>query len=228
MPDLFPASPASAASAIELVIFDCDGVLIDSERIFNRIFAAHLRGLGAEVDLEYMFEHFVGNSWDHCIGKITGLLGCAPPDDLKHAVWTEARTAFRDELAAIPGIAAALDRIPHPICVASNSGPEELRVNLGMVGLLSRFGDRIFSAKQVARSKPAPDVYLLAASTLGVQPSKCLVIEDSPVGVAAGVAAGMKVMGYCAHTPAHRLREAGAHPLFKDMRDLPGLISSAA
>lgn len=225
MPD--PAS-TSADSAIELVIFDCDGVLIDSERIFNRILAAHLCGLGAEVNLEYLFEHFVGHSWDHCLGKITGLLGCAPPDDLRDTVSAETKAAFRTELVAIPGIAAALDRIPYPICVASNSGPEELRVNLGMVGLLPRFGERIFSAKQVARSKPAPDVYLFAASTLGVSPSKCLVIEDSPAGVAAGVAAGMTVLGFCANTPAHRLRAAGAHPLFDDMRDLPGLIASAA
>lgn len=216
----------AAVPATELVIFDCDGVLIDSERVFNRILTAHLRGLGIDITIEYLFEHFVGHSWDHCIGKITGLLGRTPPGDLKHAVWTEANAAFRDELVAIPGITAALDRISHPICVASNSGPEELRVNLGKVGLLPRFGDRLFSAKQVARSKPAPDVYLFAASTLGVSPSKCLVIEDSPAGVAAGLAAGMKVLGFCANTPAHRLREAGAFPLFDDMRDLPGLIAS--
>jgi HAD superfamily hydrolase (TIGR01509 family) len=210
----------------ELVIFDCDGVLIDSERIFNRILAAHLNGLGAAVDLEYMFEHFVGHSWESCIRMITGLLGGPPPDRLRESVFAELKEALPRELTAIPGVADALDRIGQPVCVASNSGPEEIRANLALVGLLPRFAGRLFSAKQVARPKPAPDVYLLAASTLGIAPSDCLVIEDSPAGVTAATAAGMTVAGYAAHTPGRRLLEAGARHLFQDMRELPGLIAS--
>ena len=210
----------------ELIIFDCDGVLIDSERIFNRIFAAHLNLLGAEVDLEYMFEHFVGHSWEYCLVKITDLLGGPPPDRLRESIFAELKEALPRELTAIPGVSDALDRIRHPICVASNSGPEEIRANLAQVGLLPRFGGRLFSAKQVARPKPAPDVYLFAASTLGVAPSACLVIEDSPAGVTAAAAAGMTVAGYAAHTPGRRLREAGARHLFTDMGERPGFIAS--
>jgi HAD superfamily hydrolase (TIGR01509 family) len=217
---VFPWKP------LELVIFDCDGVLIDSERIYNRILAAHLNRLGAAVDLEYMFEHFVGHSWAYCLGRITDLLGGPPPDHLQESVFAELKVVLPRELTAIPGVSDALDRIGHPVCVASNSGPEEIRANLALVGLLSRFNGRLFSAKQVARPKPAPDVYLFAASTLGIAPSACLVIEDSPAGVTAATAAGMTVAGYSAHTPGRRLREAGAKHLLEDMRDLPGLIAS--
>jgi HAD superfamily hydrolase (TIGR01509 family) len=218
----------SASPSLELVIFDCDGVLIDSERIFNRILASHLNGLGAGVDLEYMFEHFIGHSWEHCLGKIAQLLGGPAPDGLREKVFTELKEALPRELTAIPGVSAALEGIRHPVCVASNSAPEEIRANLALVGLLPRFGDKLFSAKQVARPKPAPDVYLFAASAMGRDPRSCLVIEDSPAGVTAATAAGMIVAGYAAHTPGRRLREAGARHLFADMGELPGLIASFA
>ncbi len=219
-----PFSPPPPSSRFDLVIFDCDGVLIDSERIFNRIFAAHLNRLGAGVDLEYMFANFMGHSWEYCLARIAELLGRPAPDHLRQDIFAELALVLPRELTAIPGVADALDRIRQPVCVASNSGPEEIRANLAQVGLLPRFGERLFSARQVARAKPAPDVYLFAASTLGAAPSACLVIEDSAAGVTAAKAAGMTVAGYAANTPERRLREAGADRLYVDMRELPDLI----
>jgi HAD superfamily hydrolase (TIGR01509 family) len=128
----------------------------------------------------------------------------------------------------MPGIEDALDRLGVPFCVASSGDHEKMNITLGITGLLPRFAGRIFSVTQVARGKPAPDVYLFAARQLGAEPSACLVVEDTPPGVQAGVAAGMTVFGYCAHTPEQKLKAAGAHRTFDDLRALPGMVSGRA
>jgi HAD superfamily hydrolase (TIGR01509 family) len=211
----------------ELVIFDCDGVLVDSERITNQVFAQMLNELGLPVTLDDMFERFVGHSMPYCLEMIAELLGHAPPDGFVDNYRTRTRSALHSDLKAIPGIAEALDGIALPYCVASSGDHDKMRTTLGITGLLPRFEGKLFSVTEVARGKPAPDVFLYAASKFGVAPSACVVIEDTPTGVAAGVAAGMTVYGYAALMPAKRLQDAAAHLIFDNMANLPGLINSA-
>jgi HAD superfamily hydrolase (TIGR01509 family) len=207
-----------------LVIFDCDGVLVDSEPVANRTFAQMLREIGLDLTQEQMFENFVGYSIAHCMRRVTEMLGRPPPAGFVEELQRRTFEAFRTELRAMPGIEHALERIGVPFCVASSGDHTKMRTTLGITGLLSRFEGRIFSVTQVARGKPAPDVYLFAAEQLGAQPQSCVVVEDTPPGVKAGVAAGMTVFGYCAHTPAHKLQAAGAHLTFDEMQRLPELL----
>jgi HAD superfamily hydrolase (TIGR01509 family) len=211
-------------SAIQLVIFDCDGVLVDSEPVANRTLAQLLREIGLDLTQEQIFQNFVGYSLPHCMRVIEGMLGRPPPENFLRDLQARTFAAFKTELRAMPGIEHALDRLPVPFCVASSGDHEKMHTTLGITGLLPRFTGRIFSVTQVARGKPAPDVYLFAAQQLGAIPSACIVVEDTPPGVQAGVAAGMTVFGYCAHTPEHKLKAAGAHRMFDDMHALPDLL----
>lgn len=208
----------------ELIIFDCDGVLVDSERITNTVFCRMLNELGVPISLDDMFEQFVGRSMPQCIALITERLGRPPPDDFVPDLKRRSETALRAELKPVAGVARMLNELQVPSCVASSGEHDKIRFTLGMTHLLPHFEGRIFSVADVARPKPSPDVFLLAARTFGVDPSACAVVEDSPTGVCAGAAAGMHVFGFSAHTPRHRLSEAGAHHVFSDMRQLPGLL----
>jgi HAD superfamily hydrolase (TIGR01509 family) len=209
----------------ELVIFDCDGVLVDSELISNRLFAALLRELGLSLTLEYMFEHFVGREMQHCWAEVGRMLGREVPQEVRDDFRRRQTQALQAEVQAVRGVEAVLDSLRVPYCVASSGSHAKMATTLGATGLLPRFGERIFSATQVANGKPAPDIFLYAARCCGVEPRACAVIEDSAAGVAAGVAAGMTVFGYCAFTPASRLRAAGAHYTFDEMAKLPALLS---
>ena len=209
-----------------LVVFDCDGVLVDSELITNRIFASMLNELGIPVTLEDMFEQFVGRTMATCLEKVAGLLGRPVPGDFVERYQVRINAALKAELRPVPGIEAVLDEIKVPYCVASSGSHEKMQTTLGITGLLPRFQGRIFSATEVARGKPFPDVFLYAAAKSGVAASECAVIEDTPTGVTAGVAAGMTVYGYCALTPRQRLIEVGAHHTFDNMRDLPHLLTA--
>jgi HAD superfamily hydrolase (TIGR01509 family) len=213
-------------TATQLVIFDCDGVLVDSEPVANRTLAQMLRELGLDLTQEQIFQNFVGYSLPHCMRVIEGMLGHAPPATFLRDLQARTFAAFRSELRAMPGIEHALDRLSVPFCVASSGDHEKMRLTLGITGLFPRFDGRIFSVTQVTRGKPAPDVYLFAAGQLGAEPAACVVVEDTPPGVQAGVAAGMTVFGYCAHTPEQKLKAAGAHLTFDDMHELPQLLSS--
>ena len=208
----------------DLIIFDCDGVLVDSEPITNRVFGEMLRELGMNVTLDDMFELFVGYSMAQCLQVVSERLGKMPPADFVQNYYNRASAALEAELTAVPGIVEALDQIKLPYCVASSGAHEKMRMTLGITGLLPRFEGKMFSATEVARGKPAPDIFLYAAGKLGVPPPACLVIEDTPPGVAAGVAAGMTVYGYSAQTPAARLLAAGAHRTFNDMSELATLV----
>jgi HAD superfamily hydrolase (TIGR01509 family) len=208
----------------KLIIFDCDGVLVDSERITNQVFVDMLNALGLPVTLEDMFEQFVGRSMGQCVEKITALLGKAPPEDFLPDYRARTAAALASQLKPVPGIEAALDAIALPWCVASSGDHAKMRTTLGVTGLWPRFEGRIFSVTDVAHPKPAPDVFLHAAQRCGAALADCIVVEDTPTGVAAGVAAGMTVLGYCALTPAHRLQAAGAHHVFGNMADLPRLL----
>jgi HAD superfamily hydrolase (TIGR01509 family) len=213
-------------SGFELLIFDCDGVLVDSEMITNRVFARMLNELGISVTIEDMFERFVGRSMPQCLEIITGLLGGPVPEGFVEDYYRQSREALKRDLKAVPDIEAVLASVDLPFCVASSGTHEKMQTTLGVTGLLPYFRGKIYSVTEVARSKPFPDVYLYAARQQGARPEDCAVIEDTPTGVSAGVAAGMTVFGYCALMPKHRLIEAGAHHTFERMRDLPELLGS--
>jgi HAD superfamily hydrolase (TIGR01509 family) len=214
-------------NGIRLAVFDCDGVLVDSELITNRVFVGLLNELGIPITLEDMFEKFVGRSMAYCWDLVAGMLRHPVPPQLVEEYRRRTTAALEAQLKAVDGIEEsldALDRLRIPYCVASSGSHDKMQTTLGVTGLLPRFEGRIFSATEVANGKPAPDVFLYAASKCGVAPSACCVIEDSPTGVTAGVAAGMTVYGYCAFTPAQRLVDAGAHYTFSSMWQLPELL----
>jgi HAD superfamily hydrolase (TIGR01509 family) len=212
----------------ELLIFDCDGVLVDSELITNRVFAGMLNELGIRVSIDDMFERFVGRSMPQCLEIISGLLGRPVPEGFVADYHTRSAAALREELKAVPDIELVLATVGLPFCVASSGTHEKMQTTLGITGLLAQFSGRMYSVTEVARSKPFPDVFLYAARQQGVAPAACAVIEDTPTGVHAGVAAGMTVFGYCALTPRAKLIEAGAHHTFERMRDLPQLLARTA
>jgi HAD superfamily hydrolase (TIGR01509 family) len=211
----------------ELVIFDCDGVLVDSERIANRVFCAMLNELGLTVTLQDMFEHFVGLSMPQCVQLIADMHGKLPPPGFVEDLQQRTAAALREQIAPIPGVEEMLGALAVPCCVASSGDHAKIRLTLGATGLLPRFEGRIFSVADVARPKPEPDVFLFAARQMGVDPAACAVVEDTPTGVRAAAAARMRVFGFAANTPAHRLTEAGADHIFSDMTRLPAMLSAA-
>jgi HAD superfamily hydrolase (TIGR01509 family) len=207
-----------------LVIFDCDGVLVDSELITSRVFTKMLGELGIIVSETDVFQQFVGKSMMQCLRIIAGMLGHEVPGDFVQEYHRRITVALRSELKAVPGIETVLDGIRIPYCVASNGSYEKMQTTLGVTGLLSKFKGKLFSVSEVSRGKPHPDLFLYAADKYGVPPSACAVIEDSSTGVTAGVAAGMTVFGYCGRTPARLLIEAGAYRTFDHMSELLGLL----
>jgi HAD superfamily hydrolase (TIGR01509 family) len=209
----------------ELVIFDCDGVLIDSERIAVRVDAEILGELGWRLTEAEIIERFMGRSDAYMRGEIEAAIGRPLGPEWVASVRSRFRRAMEGELTAVDGVAEALDRIPTPTCVASSSTHDHLQFALDLTGLLGRFDGRIFSATEVANGKPAPDLFLHAAATLGVEPDRCAVVEDSRYGVEAARAAGMRAFGYAGGlTPADRL--AGpATRVFDHMHELPELLA---
>jgi len=211
---------------LELVIFDCDGVLVDSERITNQIFCTMLNELGVPVTLEDMFERFVGLSMPQCVALITDMHGSPPPESFVPELRARADEALKNQIKPIPGVADALKGLSVPYCVASSGEHAKIRLTLGATGLLQYFEGRIFSVADVQRPKPAPDIFLFAAHRLGKSPERCAVVEDTPTGVRAAIAAGMYVFGFSLNTPERRLRDAGAHEVFSEMQMLPRLLTS--
>ena len=180
----------------ELVIYDCDGVLVDSERISVRIDTIVLAELGWPISEAEVVERFVGRSQASMVAEVEAHLGRPLPVDWDAENGPQYRAAFEAELRPVDGILEALDAISIPGCVASSSDHERLRFTLGLVGLYERFAGRIFSATDVARGKPEPDLFLYAAAQCGVEPAHCVVVEDSRWGVQAARAAGMRAVGY--------------------------------
>jgi HAD superfamily hydrolase (TIGR01509 family) len=214
----------------DLVIFDCDGVLVDSEPIINRAHAEILTACGYAIGEEELVARFCGMSDAEMLGTIEREWRCALPHGYAARVGALIEHAYRHSLVGIPGITEALDSLRLPICVASSSSLEQIRGKLDLTGLLTRFGENLFSAAMVARGKPAPDLFLYAAERVGAEPRRCLVIEDSPAGVDAAVAAGMTAIGFCGggHCgPQHgaRLRAHGAALVIDDMRELAAAMA---
>jgi HAD superfamily hydrolase (TIGR01509 family) len=213
----------------DLVIFDCDGVLIDSELIGARIEAAELGRIGIPLAESEILTRFLGMTADAMYRALELEHRCALPDGFAASVQTKIDAAFERDLEVIPGIHEALDRLRTASCVASSSTLARLRHSLGLTGLYARFAPHVFSAEQVARGKPAPDLFLHAAAEMRCAPPRCLVIEDSISGVRGAVAAGMRVWGFiggghCADGHDGRLRDAGAERVFGRMSDLPALL----
>ncbi len=213
---------------IELVIFDCDGVLVDSERIAVRVDALVLAELGWNLTEAEIVDRFMGRSSQSMTKEIEAHLGHSLPADWEEEFTPLYRDALAAELTAVPGIVDALDALTHlPTCVASSGSHDKMRLTLGMTGLYQRFEGRIFSATEVEHGKPAPDLFLHAAQQMGVAPEACAVVEDSQYGLQAARAAGMRAFAYAGGmTPAHRL-EGRDTVIFDDMRKLPGLLTDS-
>lgn len=216
----------SGSSGWGLVIFDCDGVLVDSEPIQNRIFARMLRDIGLTLSDEEHARAFVGRSIADCLEIVEQRLGRALPADFEARLQAQTFSAFERELRLVPGVEQALDNIAAPVCVASSGSLTKMRKTLELTGLLPRFENRMFSAPQVPRGKPYPDLFLYAAREMGVASPNCAVIEDSVAGVEAGMAAGMYVFGYARKGSAGGLTAAGAR-VFHEMSGLPALLECA-
>jgi HAD superfamily hydrolase (TIGR01509 family) len=212
-----------------LVIFDCDGVLVDSEPLSNAALAAVLTAHGLPMTPEQATAAFMGRSWASCEARIAELLGGPVPDGLQAEYEAARDAAFRDGLRAVPGVEAAIDAVEAAgaaTCVASSGDHAKMAFTLGMTGLRERFAGRTFSAVDVARGKPAPDLFLHAAAAMGAAPADCTVVEDSPVGVRAARAAGMRVLGFAGRTAASALADADA--VFGSMDELPGAVRPQA
>ncbi|MFD9634228.1 HAD family hydrolase [Streptomyces violascens] len=209
---------------IELVIFDCDGVLVDSERIAARVQVALGAELGWPLTEGEVVDRFIGRSHAAIREQIAARLG-----EGVATIWSERfeqlhREAVDAGLAPVDGLVEALDVLTLPTCVASSGSHEKMRHTLGRTGLYERFVGRIYSATEVSRGKPAPDLFLHAARQMGVDPAACVVVEDSRPGVRAARAAGMRAFGYAGGlTPAEHLEGHGT-VVFHDMRKLPTLI----
>jgi HAD superfamily hydrolase (TIGR01509 family) len=212
-----------AAMALSLVIFDCDGVLVDSEAISNRLLVEELNAEGFPITLDEALRDFVGLRLRTCCEMLSERHGRAVPEARLVRYRARVEAEFRASLKPVPGVREALDAIDLPVCVASSGAPEKMRLTLGLCGLWERFEGRIFSARQVARGKPHPDLFLFAAERMGAAPEGCAVIEDSEPGVRAAVAAGMRAFGYVGGFNPHPLAALGAVP-FHDMRELPALL----
>ena len=213
-------------NGFELIIFDCDGVLVDSERIANEVFARVLNDqFGFSLSLEDMYGKFVGHSSTQCMKIVEDMLGYPPPEELEERYKSEINSALAKEVVAVKGIKKTLEEITIPYCVASSGSHEKMHTTLSKANLIGHFKNKRFSTSEVLNSKPSPDIFLHAAKTMDKTPAnKCLVIEDSPLGVRGGIAAGMTVFGFTELMKKHRLKQAGAHHLFDDMGNLASEI----
>lgn len=181
---------------VDLVIFDCDGVLVDSEILSRRAMASVLNDAGVPATVE-MIERFTGMKQADIIAGVAAVTGVPVPETVAPRFWPAIRAIYEGELAALEGIGRVLARLPTPRCVASSSLPERIRESLRITGLDAHFDDAaLFSSHQVANGKPAPDLFLFAADRMGADPARCVVVEDSVAGIMAAKAAGMRVIGF--------------------------------
>jgi HAD superfamily hydrolase (TIGR01509 family) len=210
----------------DLVIFDNDGVLVDSEPISNKLLAAYLTELGHPTSYEDSLRDYMGAAMHRVHDLVLERTGRRLPEDFDDVFHRRVFAAFERELEPVAGAVEVLEKLAADgvaYCVASSGSHERIRVGHRKTGLDRWFDDeRIFSSQDVGRGKPAPDLFLHAAERMGVRPERCAVVEDSPLGVRAAVAAGMDVYGFTAMTPAERLSEATR--LFGEMPGLPALL----
>ncbi|MET7140970.1 HAD-IA family hydrolase [Xanthomonas sp. PPL139] len=225
------------ATPFDLLISDCDGVLVDSEVLADRVMLDALGAYVPRVELEQFLAGSFGLTAQEIVQRVQRQYALDLPPGLYQEIRTRSEALIAAEVQPIDGVREALLALPLPLAVASNSMRESVVASVARAGLRERVGERIFSADMVARPKPAPDVYLLAARTLEVAPERCLVIEDSATGASAALAAGMTVIGFtgAAHIPdghAATLRQLGVAAVMEHMRELPqtyaALVRAAA
>ena len=213
-----------------LLIFDCDGVLVNSEVIAHQTLLDTLAALGLTMSLEESFELFSGRSLKDTTAVIETRLGHPFPAGFLEHSRERLFVRFRAELKPVSDVANAIRALPYPRCTASSSSPDRLRLALEVTDLAPLF-EHAFSATQVERGKPAPDLFLYAAKQMGAEPRDCIVIEDSPLGIEAGRAAGMRVIGFAGASHAtdalaDKLSAAGADRVIRTMRDLPRCVEA--
>ncbi|MEN9410055.1 MAG: hypothetical protein RL216_2029 [Pseudomonadota bacterium] len=177
----------------QLIIFDCDGVLIDSEVISARQLIAELKGYGVEMDMAFVSRHFLGRSYPVVLKEVRERWGVQLPDRFEADYRARLLAAFERDLKRMPEVVETIRDLRLPYCLATSSSPERMRKSLEITGLSTLFEDRAFTASEVSRGKPAPDLFLHAAARMGANPAACIVLEDSLNGVRAGLAAGMRV-----------------------------------
>jgi len=225
-----PGRARNTATPLELVIFDCDGVLVDSEVISNRVLAEALSAEGLPTTLAEARRNYQGLLLDDIVRRAETRLGRALPAGWLDRYETDRAAAFRQALAPVSGAAAAIARIRAAgvaTCVASQGKLAKTQLSLELTGLRELFApSALFSAHCVARGKPAPDLFLHAASSMRAEPSRCAVVEDTPSGIAAAVAAGMRALGYSADGDEHLLRDAGAE-IVRSLDELPARLGIA-
>jgi HAD superfamily hydrolase (TIGR01509 family) len=219
--------------SFDLIIFDCDGVLVDSEVISCRAHAETLTRHGYPITADQVFDRFLGVSELEAQMIVEAEIGRKLPDNFTSQVNHATLQSYADDLRPVPHVAEALATIRLPKCVASSGTPEKIRHGLTCAGLYDILAPHIFSASQVKRGKPEPDLFLFAAEQMRALPARCVVIEDSVPGVTGARAAGMTVLGFhggshCRPGYADTLRVAGAAATFDDMRELAGLIADLA
>ncbi|MWB99326.1 HAD-IA family hydrolase [Agromyces seonyuensis] len=227
--------PDAAVNRFQAVLFDCDGVLVDSETITNRVLRGMLHELGWMLDEAESLSRFVGRALKDELGVIEAHTGFAPDDAWIAEFRRRRNVALTDALEPIPGAPDAVRAIAAAfegrIAVASGADRAKIELQLAKTGMLDAFGEHVYSGMETPRSKPAPDVYLAAAAGLGADARKCAVVEDTVAGVTAGVAAGATVFAFAPGGPAHTapdaLLAAGAAHVFTSMAELPGLLALA-
>ncbi len=205
------------------IIFDCDGVLVDSEPLGNQVMVDMANELGAAIDLKYAYQHFKGNALKNCISQISELVDSEIPLNFEVDYRRRSFEKFKNEIQPVDGILDLIKNLEIPFCVAS-SGPEnKIRLNLELTGLLPYFESKIFSCYTIKKWKPDAAVFLWAAETMGYRPSECVVIEDSSTGVHAAIKGGFDVFGFTAHDYNDELEDL-ATKTFDTMLKLPELI----
>ncbi len=212
----------------DLVIFDCDGVLIDSEVISANMLIAELKDYGVDITLEFVSRHFLGRSYPVVLKEIRERYGVALPDRFEADYRARLLAAFQRDLRVMPHVTDIIARLTCPYCVATSSSPERVTRSLALTGLTATFGADVFTASRVANGKPAPDLFLFTAAQMGVAPDRCLVIEDSLNGVRAGLAAGMQVWRFTGGSHLRGLDmsepdDARAHHRFDSFAGFPAL-----
>lgn len=210
---------------LKCVIFDCDGVLVDSETIGNNVLLTMSREYGLKISLEEWIKNFKGRSLQHCLLRIEQEIDRKLPEDFEREYRKQSFEAFKKEIRPVEGVKEFIEGLSVPFCVASSGPPEKIRLNLTATGLIDLFENNIFSCYEINSWKPDPGIYLHAASEMGYEVGECVVIEDSKPGVIAAVAGGFKVYGYANEGNSRELGDEGAI-IFNDYKALTQMLEA--